>query len=89
MNPPNPPPVGIDQVVATQMMIIKQMANMVTELQKSDYSRTQENTLGLVGDTPRNKASLFVKTTTTTPTTSTTTTNSTRLHKCYYSQYLV
>jgi hypothetical protein len=33
MNPPNPPPVGIDQVVATQIMIIQQMANMVTELQ--------------------------------------------------------
>jgi hypothetical protein len=33
MNPPNPPPVGIDQVVATQMMIIQQMANMVTEMQ--------------------------------------------------------
>jgi hypothetical protein len=26
----NPPPVGIDQVVATQMMVIQQMANMVT-----------------------------------------------------------
>jgi hypothetical protein len=33
MNPPDPPPVGIDQVVATQMMKIQQMANMVTELQ--------------------------------------------------------
>jgi hypothetical protein len=33
MNPPNPPPVGIDQVVATQMMVIQLMANMVTELQ--------------------------------------------------------
>jgi hypothetical protein len=33
MNPPNPPPVGIDQVVAIQMMLIQQMANMVTELQ--------------------------------------------------------
>jgi hypothetical protein len=33
MNPPNPPLVGIDQVVATQMMVIQQMANMVTELQ--------------------------------------------------------
>jgi hypothetical protein len=33
MNPPSPPPVGIDQVIATQMMIIQQMENMVTELQ--------------------------------------------------------
>jgi hypothetical protein len=33
MNPPNPPSVGIDQVVATQMMIIQQMVNMVTKLQ--------------------------------------------------------
>jgi hypothetical protein len=33
MNPPDPPPVGIDQVVATQIMVIQQMANMVTELQ--------------------------------------------------------
>jgi hypothetical protein len=29
----NTPPVGIDQVIATQMMLIQQMANMVTELQ--------------------------------------------------------
>ena len=33
MNPPDPSPVGIDQVVATQMVVIQQMANMVTELQ--------------------------------------------------------
>jgi hypothetical protein len=33
MNPPNPPPVGIDQVDAIQMMLIQQMANMITELQ--------------------------------------------------------
>jgi hypothetical protein len=33
MNPSDPPPVGIDQVIATQMMLIQQMANMVTELQ--------------------------------------------------------
>jgi hypothetical protein len=32
MNPPDPPPVGIDQVVAAQMMVIQQMANMVTEM---------------------------------------------------------
>jgi hypothetical protein len=33
MNSPDPPRVGIDQVVATQMMVIQQMANMVTKLQ--------------------------------------------------------
>jgi hypothetical protein len=33
MNPPDPPPVGIDQVVATQMLLIQQMATMITELQ--------------------------------------------------------
>jgi hypothetical protein len=33
MTPSDPPPVGIDQVIATQMMLIQQMANMVTELQ--------------------------------------------------------
>jgi hypothetical protein len=29
MNPPDPPPVGIDQVVATQMMVIQQMSNKI------------------------------------------------------------
>jgi hypothetical protein len=33
MNPPDPPPVGIDQVVAAQMMVIQQMADMVTKMQ--------------------------------------------------------
>jgi hypothetical protein len=33
MNPLDPSPVGIDQVIATQMMVIQQMTNMVTELQ--------------------------------------------------------
>jgi hypothetical protein len=33
MNPPDPPSVGIDKVVATQMMVIQQMTNMVTEMQ--------------------------------------------------------
>jgi hypothetical protein len=42
MNPPNPPPVGIDQVVATQMMIIQQMANMVTELQNQIRQERKE-----------------------------------------------
>jgi hypothetical protein len=42
MNPPNPPPVGIDQVVATQMMIIQQMANMITELQNQIRQEHEE-----------------------------------------------
>jgi hypothetical protein len=42
MNSPNPPPVGIDQVVATQMMIIQQMANMVTELQNQIRQEREE-----------------------------------------------
>jgi hypothetical protein len=33
MNPPNPLPVGIDQVVAAQMLVIQLMADMVTEMQ--------------------------------------------------------
>jgi hypothetical protein len=42
MNLPNPPPVGLDQVVATQMMIIQQMANMVTELQNQIRQERKE-----------------------------------------------
>jgi hypothetical protein len=42
MNPPNPPPVGIDQVVATQMMVIQQMANMVTEWQNQIRQEREE-----------------------------------------------
>jgi uncharacterized coiled-coil DUF342 family protein len=42
MNPPNPPPVGIDQVVATQMMVTQQMANMVTELQNQIRQEREE-----------------------------------------------
>jgi hypothetical protein len=82
MNPPDPPPVGIDQVVATKMMIIQQMANMVTELQKSDKTRTRGNTSRPAGDTSRNKASTVEKTMTTT--TSTTTTSSTKLYIYIY-----
>jgi hypothetical protein len=33
MNPLDPPLVGIDQVVAAQMMVIQQMRDMVTEMQ--------------------------------------------------------
>jgi hypothetical protein len=42
MNPSNPPPVGIDQVVATQMTVIQQMANMVTELQNQIRQEHEE-----------------------------------------------
>jgi hypothetical protein len=42
MNPPNPPPVGIDQVIATQMTVIQKMANMVTELQNQIRQEREE-----------------------------------------------
>jgi hypothetical protein len=42
MNPPNPPPVGINQVVATQMMIIQQMANIVSELKAQIRQEREE-----------------------------------------------
>jgi hypothetical protein len=42
MNPPNPAPVGIDQVVANQMMIIQQMSNVVTELQDQIRQEREE-----------------------------------------------
>jgi hypothetical protein len=32
MNPPDPPPIGIDQVVATQMLVIQQMAEVVNKI---------------------------------------------------------
>jgi hypothetical protein len=33
MNPPNPPPAGIDPVVAAQMQLLQRMANTMTEMQ--------------------------------------------------------
>jgi hypothetical protein len=42
MNPPNPPPVGIDQLVSTQMMLIQQMTNMVTELKNQIRQEREE-----------------------------------------------
>jgi hypothetical protein len=33
MNPPNPPPGGIDPVVAAQMLVLQQMTNMINEMQ--------------------------------------------------------
>jgi hypothetical protein len=42
MNPLDPPPVRIDQVVAAQMMVIQQMTNMVTEMQNQIRQERQE-----------------------------------------------
>jgi uncharacterized coiled-coil protein SlyX len=33
MNPPNPPPVEIDQVVAAQRLVIQQLTDLVTVMQ--------------------------------------------------------
>jgi hypothetical protein len=42
MNPSDPPPVGIDQVVATQMLVIQLMVYMVTEMQNQIRQERQE-----------------------------------------------
>jgi hypothetical protein len=42
MNPPNPPPIGIDQVIAAQMLVIQLMADMVTEMQNQIRQEHQE-----------------------------------------------
>jgi hypothetical protein len=42
MNPPNPPPIGIDQVVAAQMLVMQLMADMVTEMQNQIRQEQQE-----------------------------------------------
>jgi hypothetical protein len=42
MNPPDPPPVGIDQVVAAQMLVIQQMAEVVNEMQNQIRQERQE-----------------------------------------------
>jgi hypothetical protein len=42
MNPPNPPPVGIDQVVAAQLLVIQLMADMVTEMQNQIRQEREE-----------------------------------------------
>jgi hypothetical protein len=42
MNPSNPPPVGIDQVVAAQMLVIQLMADMVTKMQNQIRQERQE-----------------------------------------------
>jgi sensor domain CHASE-containing protein len=77
MNPQDPPPVGIDQVVATQMMIIQQMANMVTELQ-TQIRQEREKIRQVWLEIHREIMQAVGKTTTTT--TSTTTTSPTKLY---------
>jgi uncharacterized coiled-coil protein SlyX len=42
MNPPNPPPVGIDQVVAAQRLVIQQLTDMVTEMQNQIRQEREE-----------------------------------------------
>jgi hypothetical protein len=42
MNPPNPPPVEIDQVVATQRLVIQQLTDMVTEMQNQIIQEREE-----------------------------------------------
>jgi hypothetical protein len=42
MNPPDPPPVGIDQVVAAQMLVIQQMAGVVNKMQNQIRQERQE-----------------------------------------------
>jgi hypothetical protein len=81
MNPPNPPLVGIDQVVATPNDGNTTNGKYGYQNAKLDKTRTRGNTSGPAGDTSRNKTVTVGKTTTTTPTTSTTTTSSTKLHK--------
>jgi hypothetical protein len=42
MNPPNPPPVEIDQVVAAQRLVIQQLIDMVTEMQNQIRQEREE-----------------------------------------------
>jgi hypothetical protein len=42
MNPPNPPPVGIDQLVVAQMLVIQLMSDMVTEMQNQKRQEHEE-----------------------------------------------
>jgi hypothetical protein len=42
MNPPNPPPTGTDPVVAAQMQILQQMANMMNKMQNQMRKERQE-----------------------------------------------
>jgi hypothetical protein len=71
MNPSDPPPVGIDQVVATQNDANTTNGKHGYRIAKSDKTRMRENTLGPAVDTSRNKASTVGEITTTTTTSST------------------
>jgi hypothetical protein len=42
MNPPNPPPVEIDQVVAAQRLVIQQLTDMVTKMQNQIRQEREE-----------------------------------------------
>ena len=42
MNPPNPPPIEIDQVVAAQRLVIQQLTDMVTEMQNQIRQEREE-----------------------------------------------
>jgi uncharacterized coiled-coil protein SlyX len=42
MNPPNPPPVEINQVVATQRLVIQQLTDLVTEMQNQIRQQREE-----------------------------------------------
>jgi hypothetical protein len=42
MNPPNPPPVGTDPVVAAQMLVLQQMTNTVNKMQNQIRQERQE-----------------------------------------------
>jgi hypothetical protein len=42
MNSPHPPPARTDPVVAAQMLVLQQMANMVNEIQNQIRQERQE-----------------------------------------------
>jgi uncharacterized coiled-coil protein SlyX len=42
MNPPNPSPVEMDQVVAAQRLVIQQLTDMVTEMQNQIRQEREE-----------------------------------------------
>ena len=42
MNPPNPPPIEIDQVVAAQRLVIQQLTDLVTEMQNQIRQEREE-----------------------------------------------
>jgi hypothetical protein len=42
MNPPNPPPIGIDQVVSAQRLVIQQLTDMVIEMQNQIRQECEE-----------------------------------------------